>query len=224
MPVFPFAVNPQPPLRLIDARSQQTRDTQPLNNAEPLDLSSVRDLPQTSDALPPNLLSPPLKGSDTVAVLDDAMGQTAARVAWTLLHAGVQHVSVVDPDGTHDAAQTPATTTPVRADGAWVKAHLNDPSVVFVDVRGEVERAAGTLPGAVAWNWTHGLNEAGGFNATDAVKQSLLSAGIRRDATVVTYCQSGLRAAHTFWLLRALGWPDVRLYEGSWADWTERQA
>lgn len=224
MSVFPFSVDPQPPLRLIDARSLQARNEDPIQPAEPINLRDVLDLPNTDQGPPAALFRPPIHDGVTVAVLDDAMGQTAARIAWTFLHFGANNVTIIDPQGTHNAARTPTSAGPVRADGAWVEAHIGKADTLFLDVRGDTERAGGTLPEAVAWNWTRGLNDAGGFNATDDVKQDLLEAGVRQDATVVTYCQSGLRAAHTFWLLRALGWPDVRLYEGSWADWTERQA
>lgn len=39
-------------------------------------------------------------------------------------------------------------------------------------------------------------------------------------ATVATYCQLGMRAAHTWFVLRhVLGYPNVRNYDGSWQEW-----
>lgn len=223
MSFLPFITERTTCHRLLDVRVPETRLNEPLSGAEPLNLSDVAHLPAQQATLADVPLDPPIGPTDTIVVTDDAMGQAAARTAWTLLHLGARHVTLLDPDGTHDGARPAADENPVRADGDWAQAHLHDPDVVFLDVRGELERNAGTLPGAVAWNWTGGLNGAGGFNASHAARDDLMRAGVRQDATVVTYCQSGLRAAHTFWLLRALGWRDVRLYEGSWADWQERQ-
>ena len=36
---------------------------------------------------------------------------------------------------------------------------------------------------------------------------------------VVTYCASGYRAARTYVVLRALGYPGVRNYAASWNEW-----
>ena len=44
-------------------------------------------------------------------------------------------------------------------------------------------------------------------------------AGIMADKEIVTHCQTGIRAAHSYFTLRLLGYPKVRLYDGSWAEW-----
>ncbi len=35
----------------------------------------------------------------------------------------------------------------------------------------------------------------------------------------MTYCQGGVRAAHAALALRIAGYPRVRVYDGSWAEW-----
>jgi thiosulfate/3-mercaptopyruvate sulfurtransferase len=50
----------------------------------------------------------------------------------------------------------------------------------------------------------------------------LASLGITPDKEIVTYCRSGARAAHTHLLLRNLGYPRVRNYDGSWLEWSAR--
>jgi thiosulfate/3-mercaptopyruvate sulfurtransferase len=47
--------------------------------------------------------------------------------------------------------------------------------------------------------------------------------GVTPDREVVTYCQGGYRAAHTYLALRILGYPDVRNYTGSWKEWGDRE-
>ena len=46
--------------------------------------------------------------------------------------------------------------------------------------------------------------------------------GVRPDHEIVAYCRSGMRAAHTYLVLRNAGFERVRLYDGSWQDWSKR--
>jgi thiosulfate/3-mercaptopyruvate sulfurtransferase len=40
------------------------------------------------------------------------------------------------------------------------------------------------------------------------------------DKDIITYCQSGVRASHTFFLLHQLGFKQIRMYDGSWLEWS----
>ena len=47
-----------------------------------------------------------------------------------------------------------------------------------------------------------------------------LYAGLPKDTSIAVHCQLGVRAAHTWFVLRhVLGYPDVRNYDGSWQEW-----
>jgi thiosulfate/3-mercaptopyruvate sulfurtransferase len=54
------------------------------------------------------------------------------------------------------------------------------------------------------------------------VEQMYVAEGITPDKTVVTYCRTHHRAAHTYFVLRLLGYPRVVAYTGSWAEWGNR--
>ena len=43
--------------------------------------------------------------------------------------------------------------------------------------------------------------------------------GIFPEHEVVTYCQGGVRAAHSAFALSCAGYAHVRVYDGSWAEW-----
>jgi thiosulfate/3-mercaptopyruvate sulfurtransferase len=45
---------------------------------------------------------------------------------------------------------------------------------------------------------------------------------IPKDAKIITYCQGGYRAAHAFLTLKMLGYKNVKMYLGSWAEWGNR--
>ena len=47
-------------------------------------------------------------------------------------------------------------------------------------------------------------------------------AGVTPDRRVITYCQGGYRAAHSYLALRLLGY-SVRNYIGSWKEWGDRE-
>lgn len=42
---------------------------------------------------------------------------------------------------------------------------------------------------------------------------------VPRDGTVITYCHDGFRSTLAWLQLRALGYKDVRVYNGGWSDW-----
>jgi thiosulfate/3-mercaptopyruvate sulfurtransferase len=48
------------------------------------------------------------------------------------------------------------------------------------------------------------------------------SKGITPDKEIVTHCASGGRAAQTLFTLKLLGYPHVRIYYGSFADYSQR--
>ena len=43
--------------------------------------------------------------------------------------------------------------------------------------------------------------------------------GIAHSQEIVVYCQTHHRSAHSWMMLRHLGFSDVRGYAGSWAEW-----
>ena len=109
----------------------------------------------------------------------------------------------------------------------WVRAHLRDSTVLLVDVRAATQYASGHLPGARNLFW---------MNAFVARDNPLLKpmhelhhalwqpAGADQPhvRTIVVYCYSGMQASHGYVVARYIGYPDVRLYDGSLSDWIRR--
>ncbi|MCP4659045.1 MAG: sulfurtransferase [bacterium] len=46
------------------------------------------------------------------------------------------------------------------------------------------------------------------------------AAGVEPGDRVVTYCRTGVQAAHTYFVLKYLGYDDVRLYDASFIEWS----
>ena len=101
---------------------------------------------------------------------------------------------------------------------------MQRPDLLLLDTRSRSEYAQGHLPGAICWDWMNGVPLQGWETMRPAteLRTELELLGITPDKEIVTYCRSGARAAHTYLLLRNLGYPRVRLYDGSWLEWCSR--
>jgi thiosulfate/3-mercaptopyruvate sulfurtransferase len=181
-----------------------------------------------------------------VIVYDGTSGIRAARAFWFLEFFGHPHTRMLDGGfgawirsglSTTTEAQPPAGTSWTGVRGleklaTWqdVEARLESPDAVILDTRSDAEycgtqvRAArgGAVPGAVHLEWTRNLQGDGTFKPAEELRRMYAEAGIVPDREVVTYCQGGYRAAHSYVALRLLGYPRVRNYVGSWKEWGDR--
>jgi thiosulfate/3-mercaptopyruvate sulfurtransferase len=120
----------------------------------------------------------------------------------------------------------------VVADVGDVQAAIHDPSSVVLDVRrwseftGEEVRAArgGHIPNARYLFWQENLNwdTDRRFRSSNAIAERARAAGIAPETPIITYCQGGVRAAHAAIALKLAGHDNVRVYDGSWAEWGNR--
>lgn len=107
---------------------------------------------------------------------------------------------------------------------------LDKKDVAILDTRSEGEHMgtlvraarAGSIPGSIHVEWTDNLDPSGKFKSNEQLKAMYDQAGITADKEVVSYCQGGYRAAHSYIALRLLGFPKVRNYIGSWKEWGDR--
>jgi len=117
-----------------------------------------------------------------------------------------------------------------------VMKRLRDPNTVLVDVRSPAEyrgeitappeypneqaQRAGHIPGAVNIPWAKAVNDDGTFKDVDEIRRLYEELGVKPDKEVIVYCRIGERAAFTYFVLRhLLGFPRVRVYDGSWSEW-----
>ena len=187
-------------------------------------------------------------GADTpVIVYDDQSGIRAARGFWFLEYFG--HPSVRLLDGgfndwvaggyavTCEAAPAPQSdwtgTRRGETIATWreVRGALRKSNSVILDTRSDGEycgttvraRRGGAIPGAVHIEWTRNLTPEGRFKPAAELRRMYEDAGVTPDREVITYCQGGYRAAHSYLALRLLGYPRVRTYVGSWKEWGDRE-
>ena len=186
-------------------------------------------------------------GPDThVVIYDDSGGLHAARLFFTLDVFGHRAMSLLDGGiQAWQRANRPMTTEvphvartdyrptpqPERvASAEWVRDRLNDPTLVLVDTRTPAEyagkdvraRRGGHIPGAINIDWEQNLRPDGTFKSADELRAMYTAQAVTPDKTVVTYCQTHHRAAHTYFVLRLLGYPRLVGYDRSWSEWGNR--
>lgn len=173
-------------------------------------------------------------------------GMRAARGLWFLEYFGHPNARMLDGGfGAWQAAGGPITTEPVAPKAATFKTtdrrevlatvddvlqSLNKKEFSILDTRSGGEylgthvRAArgGAIPGAIHIEWTDNLDSSGKFKPDAELKAMYDKAGITPEKEVISYCQGGYRAAHSYVALRLLGFPKVRNYIGSWKEWGDR--
>ena len=181
-----------------------------------------------------------------VVFYEDNSGMRAARGVWFLEYYGHPNVKMLDggfqawkaagAPVTFEAAVPKAATfksterREVLATADDVLRSLSKKEIAILDTRSRGEflgthvRAArgGAIPGAIHIEWTENIASDGKFKSNTELKAMYDQAGITPDKEVVSYCQGGYRAAHSYVALRLLGFPKVRNYIGSWKEWGDR--
>ncbi len=104
-----------------------------------------------------------------------------------------------------------------------LEAKLGDPSIRVVEVDEDTSLyGKGHIPGAIAWNWKTELHDP---LRRDFIDQKQLAAllkksGVGPDTTVVLYAgNNNWFSAYTYWLLRYLGFDNVKLLNGGRKKW-----
>ena len=108
-------------------------------------------------------------------------------------------------------------------DTDWLEQNLSDPGIRIVEVDEDTDAyQKGHIPGALAWNWNTDLHAETGRDYVDqeGLSRLLQQAGVGDDTTVILYGgNNNWFAAYAYWLLRYLGFSNVRLLNGGRKKW-----
>ncbi|MDV6378591.1 sulfurtransferase [Sporosarcina sp. GW1-11] len=179
---------------------------------------------------------------DTILIYDDGGSPFATRAWWILHYAGFKNVHVL-LEGfeqlkalgfvtTQEVTRPTATTVePTWRDELYVNRSdvaevvAGDRQAVLVDARAAVryrgeqepiDKRAGHIPTARNFDWEQ-LKVAGQYNVQHAAE--LLKQVVQPEDDLIVYCGSGVTASPVVAALTELGYPNVRLYVGSFSDW-----
>jgi thiosulfate/3-mercaptopyruvate sulfurtransferase len=115
-----------------------------------------------------------------------------------------------------------------------IKGHYEPKDWRILDVRSDAEyvgkddhgnKRAGHIPGAIHLEWNRFLENSNDaeairrFRSAEEIQKLLENCRIDKNQTIVTLCQSGIRASLVAFALELVGYPVTKLYDGSMAEW-----
>lgn len=183
---------------------------------------------------------------ETIVVYDDGSSLGAARLFYALEYYGHKNVKIYNGGFTAwlQSGNEVSTEEPNVATGDFVatanedkvcdletvQAINEDEGVVILDTRSEGEftgedvraERGGHIPNAVHIEWSQAITEQDGvptFKSAEELAALYEGKGVTKDKTIVPYCQTNVRGAHTYFTLRLLGYDSIKPYEGSWAEY-----
>jgi thiosulfate/3-mercaptopyruvate sulfurtransferase len=190
-------------------------------------------------------------GGDTAVVAYDGPRNPfgAARLFYVLEFFGHSKVRVLNggfakwaKEGRPVSTDVPAAVKAVfvarprpelSATAEQVRASLGEPKVCLLDARsgdeysGKDVRAAraGHIPGAVNVDYLRTIRpEDHTFKSAEDLRKMFEAKGVTPDRETITYCHTGGRAAHDYFVLRLLGYERLKNYDGSWTEWGNSDA
>jgi thiosulfate/3-mercaptopyruvate sulfurtransferase len=162
----------------------------------------------------------------------------------TVLHGGYDAWTMKGlPITTDAAAPTPSSfeiipeAGEILIDYKTMLAAVGNPGIALLDVRDVDEWIGessspygkdfcprkGRIPGAVWLEWYRMMKptaEGPRFKSSEEILAECATVGITPDTPVYLYCFKGARASNTLLALKNAGVKDVRMYFGSWNEWS----
>jgi thiosulfate/3-mercaptopyruvate sulfurtransferase len=187
-----------------------------------------------------------LGNGDRIVVYDNSPNHSAARAWWMLKSFGAGRVAILDGGLQKWKAEGRPLESGVRAvgrghfsaeldpsqlaDKAYVSAILHSIEHEIVDARGpgrfageepepRADLASGHIPGSCNLPYGRLFNPDNSFKRGEALRAAFEEAGVDLTKPMVTTCGSGVTAAVLLFGAHLLGKQDVKLYDGSWAEW-----
>jgi thiosulfate/3-mercaptopyruvate sulfurtransferase len=181
-----------------------------------------------------------------IIVYDDEGGGWAGRFIWTLdiightdwwyLNGGIHAWAGAGLPLQRTAATRTPTTVAISIDRGPIAEtkdileRLGDPKVAIWDCRSSEEfdgrrvvaARGGHIPGAVHLDWLDLMDPARQLRLRNDLEALLRTRGISRDKEVIVHCQTHHRSGLAYLVARALGFPNIRGYHGSWSEWGNR--
>lgn len=195
-----------------------------------------------------------IHSSDTIVIYDDKAECDAARLWWILKFYGHPNIKLLNGGlkawiaAKGQLSKTESTPGPsnyrfisqpdssIHASADLVLSILRNDQVILLDTRGDEEfngklkdgaAKGGHIENATNLDWAMAVD----FNGTqkflnaDQLKANFKAVGIDGQKPVITYCHSGVRSAHTLFVLtELLGYRNIKNYDGSWIEWSHIRA
>lgn len=189
-----------------------------------------------------------INANNHIVIYDDMAGLEAARLYWQLDSIGHEKKSLLNGglvkwvlegrkveagNVERDKTAYLLNNQKQRQNNATIGDVTSSSRVILLDVRSEEEYVgnpryprSGHIPGALFFPWDGNIriDNKFTFKSAAAIQAQLDQLGVKdKSAPIIIYCQSGHRAAHAYFVLRYLGYTNVRVYDGSMAEYGQYQ-
>ena len=191
-----------------------------------------------------------IKIDDTIIVYDDKGLCEATRLWWILqnysfqtvklLHGGIENWESVGGNTTHEIPEVTPTNFNL-SETSKLKYYISKDEVnnalqnniTILDTRSIEEytgkyqkkgaKKAGRIPNSIHIDWAENINYHGDrrLKSKKDLENLYKKLNIKKTDSIILYCHSGVRSAHTaFVLTQLLGYKNVMNYDGSWTEWS----
>lgn len=191
-----------------------------------------------------------ITNSDTLLVYDDKGLCDAARLWWVLQNYGFTNFRMLNGGLTHWQKTGNELTTKVPTiiksnftfqgkENDKFSIHKNQvfsamlANKTIIDSRTQDEYSgktqkkgaykAGRIPNSQLIDWANAIDyhKTKKIKSKEELEKIYNTLGVSKNDTIIVYCHSGVRSAHTtFILTQILGYKNVLNYDGSWTEWS----
>jgi 3-mercaptopyruvate sulfurtransferase SseA len=93
------------------------------------------------------------------------------------------------------------------------------PGVVVLDVRSPADYLVGRIADSVNVYWNDTLDEKRVLKPRDQLEALYKAVGATPDKRIILFTRGGFQAAHSYTVLKLLGYPNVDVFNGKWEGW-----
>ncbi|RCW56539.1 sulfurtransferase [Halanaerobium sp. ST460_2HS_T2] len=191
-----------------------------------------------------------INNDSKIIVYDENNSVWAARLWWVFRVYGHQNIKVLEggydnwkdndfetnilpnyPDKGNFLVQDVINEWIVNSD--TIAENLDNEKFIVLDTRTEAEYLGqktgssaprkGRIPNSIHLEWNRVLTENYNFKSASEIKQIYQEKGITKDKEVIALIShTGVRAAHSFFALKLLGYDNLKLFDESWLGWSNR--
>lgn len=181
-----------------------------------------------------------------VVAYDGQGNPMACRLLWTLEYLGHTRFSLLNggweawqregnlPEEQSARMPCPSHYRAARSGNAlatkdYILGKLDAANVLLLDTRTHEEFTneliitdrGGCIPGAVHFDWLQTIDDARGkrLRPDDDLRELLDQRGVVPEKEVIAYCQTHMRSAHTYFVLKYLGFSQLLGYAAGYSEW-----
>lgn len=192
-----------------------------------------------------------IQQDDIIIIYDDRGLCDAARLWWVLKTYSFENVKLLNggwaswkSDKGNVSLESPKITSSEfefagnrskdnYLDKIQLASQLEQKEFVLIDTRtvdeysGKRQKSGATrggrIPTSINIDWMQAIETKNSqkFKSRAVLEKTYAVVGTSKDNSIVTYCHTGVRSAHTtFVLTELLGYTNVKNYDGSWSEWS----